>query len=404
MSQERGTGLDIGVGAMSRAAGRGNTRASFHNFLKGKNWSGSKPFIEQPKDRTGVIFCARTDMQLSRGNLKGHRQFEPLISSSHLSMGRALAAILDPRASRDGKASPLMDPYYGFNPIMDNSVVSCTGWPNNVVNVTPTPPNEKGGSTLLIEGKFKNGKEFDLTIEHVNTEGDIVSQMYAVMTRYPTLIRQREMDMYMDNIILDRADYKQRIYRFVFDKTGHSVEQFTMTGEAFPVSDSTGNAMNYTSDSALNEGYDTISAQWKCGGYYHMDPIVIDEFNRTQIMHNPAMVDGIREETYYRIGSDEGVPSLALADLYSYIGYPRIHPLTLEFEIWVPKPIYNILKNYSNTDEFKEAMIAKNDADLYYGTSEWDQDAFRDAMGWDFTDLINTAGGAGIIDNGEQTA
>ncbi len=387
MSRIKGTSLDIGVGSISRAGGRGNTTASNHNLLKGKNWSGSKPFLEQPKDRTGALFVARTDMRLTRDNIKGIRQFESLVSTNRISAGRAIAGIMDPRSSRNNDASPLIDPYYGFNPLMDNTIVSCTGWPNNVVNVTPTAPNEKGASTLLVEGKFKNGKSFDLNIEHLNVEGDMVSQMYALWTRWPTLVRYGDCEMYADNIVLDRVDYKSRIYRFVFDKTGNRVEQFTMTGEAFPISDSTGNAMNYNSDSAQNEGYDTISAQWKCGGYFHNDPIVIDEFNKTQILNNPDMADGIREKTYYRLGADEGLPSLQVADLYNYYGYPRINPLTLEFEIWVPNLIHGILKDYSNTEEFIAAMVRKNDEDIYNGTREYDQVAFKNAVGWTYDEL-----------------
>lgn len=387
MSIKKGTSLDIGVGSISRGSGRGNVSASYHNVFKGKNWTGGIPYLEQPRDKLGCCFISRTDLLLSRENIKGHRFMEPLINPNYTSSGRALAAILDPRGSRNGRASPLMDPYYGFNPIADNTIVSCTGWPNNVVNVTPTAPNERGASTLLIEGKFKNGKEFDLTMEHLNTEGDILSHMYQILTRWGTMVRAGEVSMYDDNITLDRVDYKSRIYRFVFDPTGTRLEQFTMTGEAFPISDTIGTAMNYDTTSGKNEGYDTVSASWKCGGYFHNDPIVIDEFNKTQILHNPAMADGVREKTYYRIGSDEGKPSLLVADLFKYYGYPRIHPITLEFEIWVPNLVKDVLQGYTGTDEFKQAMIDKNEADIYYGTSEYDQVAFKNAIGWNYSDL-----------------
>lgn len=392
MSKSTGTSLNIGVGAISRAAGRGNVHASIHNIFKGRNWTGSKPFVEQPLDRTGYIFIARTDMNLHRDNIKGHRQFESLLSTNRLSAGQAIRSLLDPRSSRDGKCSPLINEFYGFNTLLENTVTSCSGWPNTVNNVTPTAPNEKGASNLLIEGKYKSGIPFSLSIEHINTEGDMVSQMYAILSRYPTLLRHGEVEMYADNIVLDRVDWKSRIYRFVLDKNGHRVEQFTMTGEAFPVSDSTGSAMNFSTESPHNEGYDTVSAEWQCGGFYHNDPIVIDEFNRTQIMHNPNMADGIRENFYYRVGTDENLPSLAIVEMYQYLGYPRINPLTLEFEVWIQLPLHELIKEYSNVAEFIEAMSDKNDNDIRVGNEQYDQDAFKDVIGWSYDELPSSSG------------
>lgn len=387
MSINRGGGLDIAIGNMSRAAGKGNTNASTHNIFKGKNWKGGIPFIEQPRDRLGCCFLARTDLKLSRENLKGHRTLSGLISTYDMAAGNALAAILDPRSSRSSKKSPLVDPYYGFNPLMDNTLVSCTGWPSNTLNVTPTTPNERGASTLLGEGKFKNGKPFVLSVEHLNIDGNIINSMYGLLLRWPTMVRSGEVGMYLDNVSLDRVDYKSRWYRFIFDSRGFNVEAFTMTGETFPISDNSGVSMNYDTSSSANTGYETVPAEWQCGGYFHNDPIVIDEFNKTQILHNPNMADSVREKVYYRVGADEGLPSLALADLYAYYGYPRIHPITLEFEIWVPNLVKDILGSFNNVKLVMEAMIRKNDIDLYNGDSKVNTEEFKELIGWTYSDL-----------------
>lgn len=387
MSNTNGGSLNIGVGSMSREAGRGNTRASMHNNLKGKNWSGGTPYMQQPVDRDGFIFISRTDMCLSRDNIKGHRQFESLLSTNKLSAGQAIRGILDPRSSRDGGGCPLIDPKYGFNTLLDNTIMSCTGWPNHVNTVTPTTPNELGAGSLLIEGKYKNGKSFPLSIEHLNTEGDMVSQMYAILGRYPTLLRHGQVEMYFDNIILNRADWKSRIYRFVLNVIGTRVEQFTMTGEAFPLNDSTGQAMNKDTSSTISDGYDTISSEWQCQGFFHNDPIVIEEFNITQIMHNPLMADGIREKTYYRVGSDEGVPSLQVSNMYQYLGYPRIDPYTLEFEIWVPELIRNIIGAFETADEFKKTMVFNNDASLSRNLTDEENDTIRAVIGKSYSEL-----------------
>ena len=376
-SQAKGASLDISVGAMSRNAGRGNTRASNHNLFKGKNWNGGIAHVEQPLDRDGLIFIARTDLCLRRPNIKGHRQFSSLLSPERLSSGGAIRAMLDPRwAAQRGKGSPLVDPLYGFMSLMDNTILSCTGWPDDVVKVTPTPPNRVGASALMVEGQHENGKPFTLSMEHNNTEGGMVTQTYNVLTRYSQWLRRHEVARYDDNIHLDRLDWKSRIYRFVFDKTGTRVEHFTMTGEAFALSSSIGALMNHQTDSSINTGYETVSGNWQCGGYFHNDPIVIDEFNRTQVLHNPNMHDDIREQNYYRVGADEGVPSLTLAKGFMYMGYPRIHPLTLEFEIWIPNLLKNLIAEGDTLEDFKQAMRDKNDEDIFNGMSEYDQEEF----------------------------
>ena len=141
-----------------------------------------------------------------------------------------------------------------------------------------------------------------------------------------------------------------------------------MSGYGFPKSGSQGAVMSYDVSNSSNKGYDTVSASWSCVGAYHNDPIVLWCFNKLVERFNPLMKDGLREEAYIKVGSGDDIrgdiASLADVASFQYHGYPRINLRTLEFEVWIPRNIYNYLKEGAITNEILIAIKNKRDSDF----------------------------------------
>ncbi|AFI55301.1 hypothetical protein TSMG0018 [Halocynthia phage JM-2012] len=361
---------DINFSSATRANGVGNRETSLHNVIRSKNWVGGPPSLPVLKENTGLVFIAPPDLNLHPANIGHIREFSPLLVEDPYSLGSTIRDMLDPRGAWTKRNSMLNDPQYPFLGILDNTLTSLDGWPDYVMDEFVSTPGRAGSTSIAARGRVKKFQKFDLSATHINLPGDAINQIYSYLAHWQDKVHSWSASPHMKNVQHNRLDYAMRIYRFAFDSTGTRVNQFTMSGYGYPRSASQGAVMNYSTDKPNNQGYDTISASWSCVGAYHNDPIVLLCFNQLVERFNPLMKDGIRELTYVKVGTDTTSKSLADAATFQYHGYPRINLQTLEFEIWVPKAIFNYLKQGAISDEILLAIQRKRDDDLYAATQE----------------------------------
>lgn len=346
----------INLNKIARGSGNGNRNASLSNIIRSKNWLGGAPATPELKENSGLVFITKPDFNLTSANIAGLRELSPLMirSSATQALGSAIRDGLDPRSAMSEDAgsgySKLNDPSYPFFGLLDNTMTELSGWPDYVMDEYVSTPGKAGMTYLSAKGRIKKYQKFDLSATHRNLPGDTINVIYTYWQLYMDYVRRWVLSSHPQNIAKNRLDYVSRIYRFVFDSTGTKLNQFTMSGYGFPKASSQGAVMNLSTDSGVNQGYDTISASWSNVGVFHNDPIVIDEFNRTVLRFNPLMGDAYREANYIKAGtpndnnnSNVTIPSLADISNYNYQGYPRINPLTLEFEVWIPNAIYKYL-------------------------------------------------------------
>lgn len=360
---------NINLGSITRGSGKGNLESSLHNVIRSKNWVGGPPALPALKENTGLVFIGPPDLNLHPSNIGHIREFSPLLVEDPYSLGSTIRDMLDPRGAWANKNSNLNDPNYPFLGILDNTLTSLDGWPDYVMDEYVSNPGRAGSTILTAKGRIKKNQKFDLNATHMNLPGDAINQIYTYLALWHDHVHRYSTSPHMVNVRHNRLDYAQRIYRFAFDSSGTRVNQFTMCGYGHPKAGSQGAVMNYSTDTAINQGYDKISASWSCVGMYHNDPIVLLCFNQLVERFNPLMKDGLRELSYIKVGAGADgtgkAPSLSEISAFQYHGYPRINLRTLEFEVWVPKAIYNFLTQGAISDEVMVAIQRKRDDDIF---------------------------------------
>lgn len=329
--------IDLDVNQISRANGRGTATATLSSVLRGKNWLGSLPGAPKNDDSNGLIFITKPDMNLSYDNIGTNRELAPLLTQDSNTLPYAVKMSLDPwgAINRD-YSSPLVDRMSAFIHLLDNTLTSCDGWPDYVLNEYISQPGKRGQQLILSRGIIDKYGKVDLSVGHQNIKGDPVNLIYNAMIQYRTKIMKGTMAMYPRNVAANRADYQSRFYRFVFDVTRRFVTQFTCNSVCFPRAAPLGAVMNYNINKPINEGYDEISNSWVGVGCWHNDPLVLREFNRAVVKFNPMMADSRRSGVYTLVPHQ-------YQKYFKFYGYPRIDTTTLEFQIWVDNGIYRTI-------------------------------------------------------------
>lgn len=337
--------------SISQRSGYGQLKSAATAAFFGINHRGAGNPIPLNTDQYGLTFFTRPRLNLSYDNITRDRTLASMASNRVDSMPRAIRAYLDPVGARLGNPitygekgavkavaypSALVDNLSAFIPLLTNSLVSLSGWPDPYVDTYTTKSGLYKEEWSMIDGIAKIYNKFSLSANFRNMIGDPISYLFYVWTQYATLVHEGALDPRPESIVENEIDYNTRIYRLVLDPTRRYVQKLAACGAAFPLAISIGASFNYNEDKAFNSDNDQISVEFQALGAIYMDPILVQEFNDTVVMFNQNMKDSTRASTYIKLKAEE-------RPLFNYIGYPRIDPVTMELEWWVTKQDYKII-------------------------------------------------------------
>lgn len=291
------------------------------------------------KDTFGLTFFTRPRLNLSPGNLRSERIFNPLTNTNPYSVQRIIRCYLDPDSNRDpatGISSPFVDPLSAFIPILTNMLVSAAGWPDITVPYTTSHEGVYKEVFSVVDGITEVYSAYDVTLTFRNMQGDPVTALFFYWSMYMSHVFRGTLMPYPEMIVDNEIDYQTRIYRLVLDVTKTRVQKIAACGAAFPYSPANGAAFNYDSQSPINQSHEQISIPMHCVGAIYQDPILLYAFDATVALFNPAMADSLRTVSCTK------VPMAAL-QLFNHQGYPWINPDTWELEWWVDNQLYQQL-------------------------------------------------------------
>lgn len=304
------------------------------------------------RDYYGLTFFTRPRLNMTTGNLRCVRKFAHLLTSDGRTINRAVRALLDTEAKKNGHSSVLIDDYNVFIPILTNQLISLSGYPDITLPTYTSEPGLYKEEFSIADGITDIYRTWDLRVNFRNIIGDPITRLFEIWLEYISQVRQGVIVPYPDALIENEKDYETRIYRLVLDHTKEFVQKIAATGAAFPIDAPLGTAFNYESDKPINQGNDQLSFTFRCQGVMYNDPILVDEFNRAVIMHNTDMggTDDERSERMVRLSS-------SYKNLFNHRGYPRIDPDNYRLEWWVPKDLYyEYIKAYVPTEETSSAV------------------------------------------------
>lgn len=315
------------------------------------------------KDVQGLTFFTRPDLNFSTDNLVSLRKFNPLLTENANSLQRIIRCYLDPDLQSGqgrfylgsnpnagaGRTEPiitttLVDQNQAFIPILTNTLISLSGWPDLEVPTYTSKAGFYGEEMFFADGIFDYNRKFSLTANFRNIAGDPINALFYYWCAYQSAVFEGTLVPKMDNLAAFRIDYNTRIYQLIMDQSKTQVRGIAACGAAMPTVSPLGAKFNYDRDKPYNMASDEISMSFECVGAMYMDEILIREFNNTTVMFNPSMNGSKIESTMTKI------PITALG-LFNNKGYPRINESTYELEWWVFKEDYVVLKPYMDVDE-----------------------------------------------------
>lgn len=334
----RVTGEDL-LERITRSTGYNSTKSLISSTYYGLNHRGLGLSAPINQDQYGLTFFTKPRLNLGDRNLVLDRTFTPMLSTASESVARAVRAMLDPVGAKfNGRGSGLVDNNQAFIPLLSNTLMSLSGWPDPYVDVYTSRSGLYKEQWAMVDGFSKIYEALDLSANFKNIVDDPISYLFYIWTQYAALVHEGVMDPYPEMIIEHEIDYQTRIYRLVLDQTRRFVTKIAACGAGFPTSNSLGSAFDFNAEKPYSDQNDQISVTFKCLGAIYLDPILVQEFNEVVQIFNPNMrTGGNRRSQHYML-----IPP-HLEHLFANQGYPQINPDTMAMEWWVDKAHFNLV-------------------------------------------------------------
>jgi len=341
--QANGTLLAPAVEQVWQQTAVGSIQTAIGDNIYGINHRQTPGSIGINRDYYGLTFLTRPRMNLSPDNIRVVRQFGPLLSIVPNSYQRIVRCLLDPTlAQTQGISSDFVDPQQAFIPLLTNTLLSCTGWPDVEVQSFEAHAGVAKETYGFVDSVVEQYGTYDITATFRNIPGDPILLMMMTWLWYASLVYRGMIIPYPDALLANEIDYCTRIYRLVLDPSRRFVTKIAATGASYPTNAPYGAAINHDADHPINQNNAQIAITFRSYGVMYMDDILVDEFNRTTGLFN----DGMQASQFKGSPGNQTNPHytkvpLAALPIFNNRGYPRINPVTYELEWWVDTQEYN---------------------------------------------------------------
>jgi hypothetical protein len=224
---------------------------------------------------------------------------------------------------------PFVDPEQAFIPILTNHLKSISGWQDILVPIHTSKEGAYKEEHSMVDGIVTNYTAYDIEATFRNSKGDAIMLLFYVWEQYMAAVAEGTLMPYPDFIVENAIDYNTRMYRLVLDPSKTKVQKIAANGVALPTSLPVGAYFDFSVDKPYNDANSDITIRFKCLGAQYFDDILIDEFNKTVQIFNPAMrQESLNREKMVKI-------PLEMLNIFNNRGYPRIDPDTYELSWWV---------------------------------------------------------------------
>lgn len=319
---------------------------TLRDTLYGINQQLITPALPINRDTNGLTFFTRPMLNLSSDNLRLFRMFAPLASRNQNSIARVIRAYLDPMqvALGIGEGSVLVDNQQAFIPLLSNTLISMSGWPDMEVPTYTTPAGLYRETWTIADGVAREFGPFDLTCNFRNIKSDPITYLFLVWVLYSSAEFEGLIWPYSKFVVDNSIDYTSRIYRFTFDETQRRISKVACSGVSVPTAVPIGSAFDFNEEEHINSTTHQLSVRFASTGAIYMDEIIFKYFNETVTFFNTDMHDLYREAKLIKVDYD-------LLPIFKNRGYPWVNTDTYEMEWWVYRDMYNSVMNLGELPE-----------------------------------------------------
>lgn len=318
----------------ARQSGFAKPRSAVSEVYFGLDHRDAGSNFQKNTDHQGLTLFTRPQLNLSYDNVLADRTLTPLLTENPTSMFSAIRGMLD---GRFANGSSLIDDRQAFMPILTNTLMNISGFPDVTLDTYTSPEGMRRESYSIVDSIADINNTYDLTATFANISGDPVTALFHFWTRYASNVYTGQMVPYPEMVIENEVDYQTRIWRIVLDSSKRYVKKIGCANVAFPVASPLGASFNYSKDTPYISDNDQISIPFRCMGAEYNDPILYSEFNDTVATFNSSMRDPAKYG-YRKLNRQE-------ITAYNYEGYPRINLDTMEMEWWIQKENSGVVVN-----------------------------------------------------------
>lgn len=342
--------IEEALDLVSRRSGYGTRTDAHSQILKGINHRGLGNPVLTNRDDQGIMFITRPNLNLSFDNIAMNRPLTTLLTSRSDTYQAYIRCVLDHVGVNDS-ARQLMATFFDdrlpFISLLTNTLLTCSGWPSITAPTFTSSPGVYKETWSMIDGAAKITESFSLDMTFRNIQGDPHTMLFYAWILAGCSMYLGEMVAYPDDVVERRLAYSSRVYQFKLDPTRRFILRWAATGiNAIPRSLPIGETFNTDMTQPFNQGSESISISFLCDGADYNDPIVLYEFNKLQVMFNPAMA------ALWGVGQDiteiGGLTRILPSELheFGYRGYPWIDYYGQnELQWWMDTEEYNQMKN-----------------------------------------------------------
>lgn len=331
------------VDLLQRTAGYGGFRQSTMETLIGLNSHGYGGIVPHNDDFVGLSLFTRPRLNLSYNNLSANRVMSPLLTGEKATYQTYIRNMLDPVGveRNPDRVCPFFDPKQAFIPLLSNTLLSLSGWPDTVVGTYTSTQGVYREEWSMVDDVSKIYNAFDISANFRNIQGDPISALFTQWVHYMSGVYEGIMLPHEDCIQENEKDYETAIYRLIMSPDWEYVHKIGRT-IGMPTNVPNGTAFNYDHDRPRVSDMDQITINFRCQGAEYNDPILIDEFNWVVQEFNPYMraVTRTSDGTFkdptgrlLRIGKED-------RKFLNYYGYPMIDPMTGRISWFIEKGVY----------------------------------------------------------------
>ncbi len=344
------------IDAITVGGGAGIRDSALLSAFTGINHRFASIPLAKNRERSGITFFTRPNMNLSPENMLKSRKLAELYISQTNSSNSAIMSLLDPY-NRHLAADP-KSVYLGcrlkdgvpvnnqspFIPFLTNLLDSLSGFPDSTLDVYRSVEGIRREQVSMVDSTYHINNSFSLNASFRNVDGDPVTTFFNLYLEYMSYVAEGIFYPRPYSIYANELDYNMRIIRFNMDPTGRFITKYGVGIAGFPTNDNYGAAMNVQTNNPFITDNDTINIQFEVNGAEYNDPYLLYEFNELVAMYNPAMKDPKSTSDYFLKTPDLSImkklkPSELL--FFNCEGYPHANLITKELTWWVTHEMYD---------------------------------------------------------------
>jgi len=269
------------------------------------------------------IFFTRPQLNLTMENCVLTKELIKTLTEEQDSIHNYIRTQLDPRLfySKANIKSNLTDPYNPFIPILSNTLLKMSGWPDPVLATRESTEGRVKQRTAMADGTNDIFSTFDIDCSFMNTRGMPITNIMATWLDYMDKVHKGHIQPYLDMILRREIDYMTRIYVIVTTKDDNRIKMFGNIGAGFPYVNNFGSFFDY--DRYNNTEVKEVNIRFKCIGAEYNNYNSLKDFNMLMGAFNPMIRKLQNGEESGLLEVPESLYSTFKNRMYPYIDIPN---------------------------------------------------------------------------------